>query len=218
MDLPISRDILALRREYSTDEMHADDLDPSPILQFEKWLRQAITAQIYEPNAMALATATRAGAPSVRMVLLKSFDERGFVFYTNYGSQKGRELAENAYAALCLYWPELHRQVRLTGPVSRTSREETEAYFRARPYGAQIGALASRQSTPLASRDELDSRVAELQHQYPEGMVPVPDDWGGYRVAAEVIEFWQGRLNRLHDRLRYTRAAGGGWRIERLAP
>lgn len=152
------------------------------------------------------------------MVLLKGVDERGFVFFTNYESQKGRELALNPRAALVLYWPELHRQVRVAGPVSRTTREESERYFHSRPFGSQIGAVASRQSTILSQRGDLDERVAALEAELAGQTVPLPAYWGGFRLAPESIEFWQGRPNRLHDRLRYTRLPTGAWKIKRLSP
>jgi pyridoxamine 5'-phosphate oxidase len=210
--------LTTIRQDYRHGPLDESDLAPDPFQQFSRWFQQAIESGALEPNAMTLATATRNGAPSARMVLLKEVDERGFVFYTNYDSQKGRELAENPRAALVFYWANLSRQVRVVGEVARVTRKESLAYFRQRPLGAQLGALASRQSQVIPNREVLEQRVAELAAQYPEGDVPLPDDWGGYRLAPRAIEFWQGRPDRLHDRLRYTRAPDGRWVIERLSP
>jgi pyridoxamine 5'-phosphate oxidase len=185
-------------------------LDDDPLRQFEKWHAEAGS------DAVALATATPEGAPSARMVLLKNADERGFTFHTNYESRKGRELGANPRAALLFYWHELGRQVRVEGSVERTSRQESEAYFRTRTKGAQLAALTSAQSEPIASREALESRFAELETQYPDE-VALPDTWGGYRLVPETYEFWQHRENRLHDRFRYHRE-GEGWAIERLSP
>ncbi|MBI4421341.1 MAG: pyridoxamine 5'-phosphate oxidase [Gemmatimonadetes bacterium] len=198
--------------------LREQDVDPDPIQQFARWFAEALAAKLIEPTAMALATATRAGVPSARMVLLKGFDQRGFVFYTNYESGKGRELAENPHAALVFWWDRLYRQVCITGTVARVSEKESDEYFASRPLGSRIGALASRQSSVLVSRDELDRRVAELSARYQNGTVPRPPSWGGFRLEPYRIEFWQGRDNRLHDRLRYTRQEGGRWKIERLSP
>jgi pyridoxamine 5'-phosphate oxidase len=192
------------------------DLDPDPLRQFERWFADA-AGVARAPEATALATADADGVPSVRMVLLKRFDGDGFVFHTNYGSRKGRELDANPRAALVLYWDALGRQVRIEGRVERTEREETEAYFRTRPRGAQIGARVSRQSEPLESRDELESRLAAATREFEGADVPVPEWWGGYRVVPDVYEFWQHRDDRLHDRLRYRRD-GDGWMVERLQP
>jgi pyridoxamine 5'-phosphate oxidase len=191
------------------------DLDPDPLRQFARWFEEV--ADVPRREAMAVATATPDGEPSVRMVLLNRFDEQGFVFHTNYDSRKGRELEANPRAALLLYWDALGRQVRVEGAVERVSAAETEAYFRTRPHGAQVGAHASRQSRPVASRDELDARQAELEREFEARVVPPPEWWGGYRVVPESYEFWQHREDRLHDRLRYRRD-GGRWTIERLQP
>jgi pyridoxamine 5'-phosphate oxidase len=192
------------------------DLDPDPLRQFGRWFEEAAGAT-RAPEAAAVATATPDGAPSVRMVLLKHFDGDGFVFHTNYDSRKGLELEANPRAALLLHWDPLGRQVRIEGGVERISREETETYFRTRPRGGQLGAHVSRQSRPIGSRDELDARQAELEREFEGRDVPVPEWWGGYRIVPEVFEFWQHREDRLHDRLRYSRA-GGGWTVERLQP
>ncbi len=200
--------------------LNEEDLDPDPIAEFDRWYRLAGEAGEPQPNAMALATVTFDGSPAVRMVLLHRADHRGFVFFTNYQSDKGRDLAANARAAAAFYWPRLHRQVRLSGPVTRTSRAESEEYWAQRPYGSRVSASASAQSSPIGGRGVLEAEVARLEAAHPDAP-PLPDFWGGYRIAPDAIEFWQGRINRLHDRLRYVRADGAGdgaWRVERLAP
>lgn len=209
--------IADLRREYASRELTDASAHPDAIAQFAAWFDEAVRAEITDVNAMALATATPDGVPSVRTVLLKEFDERGFTFFTNYGSAKSRDLDVNPRASLLLYWMGLERQVRITGAVSRVSREESDTYFHQRPYESQLGAWTSAQSTVIASRAELEDRFRALQQQYEGQTIPLPDFWGGYRVAAEQIEFWQGRPSRLHDRLLYTRA-DGGWMRVRLAP
>lgn len=193
------------------------EADADPLRQFAAWYREAGEAGVRFPEAVAVATASADGTPSVRMVLMKSFDERGFVFFTNYESRKGSELEANPRAALLFHWEPLGRQVRIVGPVTRTSPEETEAYVRTRPRGSQLSALASPQSKVVSGREELERDVAELAERYPEGDFPLSERWGGIRVAPEEIEFWQQRADRLHDRLRYL-PEDGGWRIERLAP
>jgi pyridoxamine 5'-phosphate oxidase len=192
------------------------DVDADPLRQFRRWFGEAQHA-VRAPEAMAVATASADGAPSVRMVLLKEFDERGFVFYTGYDSRKGRDIAFNARAALLLYWDPLGRQVRVEGAVERTSRDESEAYFHSRPRGSQIAALASNQSGVIADRDELERRYRELEAEFESRDVPLPPAWGGFRVVPDTYEFWQHRENRLHDRLRYRRDADS-WLVERLSP
>jgi pyridoxamine 5'-phosphate oxidase len=193
-----------------------EDVDPDPLRQFDRWFEEARSVA-RAPEAAAVATATPDGAPSVRMVLLKRFDERGFVFHTNYESRKGGELEANPRAALLLHWDALGRQVRIEGRVVRLTREESEAYFRTRPRGAQIGAYVSRQSRPVPSRESLEARRTESEAELDGADVPLPDSWGGYRVVPDVYEFWQHRGDRLHDRLRYRRERGA-WLIERLQP
>jgi len=207
-----------LRREYALAGLLESDLDPDPFKQFDKWFQQALNAGLPEPNAMTLATATLDGKPSIRVVLLKDLDERGFVFFTNYESQKGRQLSANPQAALAFHWIELERQVCINGRVARISREESERYFRSRPVGSQLGAWASQQSQVVGSRKVLEDRLDQLTREYENKPIPVPPYWGGYRVVPDMIEFWQGRPNRLHDRLRYTCQAGNQWLIERLSP
>lgn len=199
--------------------LNESDLDPNPIQQFDRWLKQAEAANLPEPTAMTLATATKEGIPSARIVLLKACDERGFAFFTNYESPKGRELAENPRAALVFHWVVLERQVRVTGTVSRASREESAQYFQSRPRGSRIGAWASHQSQAIRSREELEERVRRFTLEYQDREeIPLPPYWGGFWVTPDAIEFWQGRPSRLHDRFRYTRLTTGGWRIDRLSP
>ncbi len=205
-----------LRREYRIARLELQDLAPDPTVELERWLAQAREAQLVEPHAMTLATATPEGAPSARIVLLRGVDARGLAFFTDYRSHKSQELSANPRAALCLYWGELERQVRVTGVVEKVSREDSAAYFATRPRGSQLGAWASTQSSVLASRDELEARWHELAARYPD-KVPLPEHWGGFRVRPDTFEFWQGRESRLHDRFLYSRE-GAAWRIDRLSP
>jgi pyridoxamine 5'-phosphate oxidase len=209
--------IAHLRREYARARLDERDVDPDPLVQFHKWFDDARRAELPEPNAMTLATATPGGVPSARMVLLKAADERGFTFFTDYRSRKGQELEANPHAALVFFWGELERQVRITGTVSRVSREETEAYFRTRPRESRLGAWSSHQSTVLAGRETLEARLREVAARHPGDEVPTPPHWGGYLLKPDALEFWQGRESRLHDRVRYQRETGS-WRIERLSP
>ena len=207
-----------LRREYTDAGLNEQDLDANPFNQFDQWFQEAIDAKIDLPDAMTLATATKGGIPSARIVLLRGHDERGFVFYTDYESQKGKELAENPNAALVFYWRELDRQVRITGQVSKVSRENSYNYFRSRPVGSRLAALASKQSEIIPDRQVLEEQFNKLAEQYQDEDIPLPSDWGGYRLSPNMIEFWSGRPSRLHDRLRYTRQSDDEWRIERISP
>ncbi len=210
-------DLAAVRRDYALASLAERDVDPDPIRQFERWFADASSARVPEPNAMTLSTATRDGVPSARIVLLKGVDANGFVFYTDYRSRKGAELAENPLAALTFLWKEIERQVRITGSVTRVSMQESEAYFRTRPPGSRLGAWASHQSSVIANREELEARLQDVAVRFPNGNVPLPPHWGGFRVSPDEIEFWQGRSDRLHDRLLYRRGERG-WEISRLSP
>jgi pyridoxamine 5'-phosphate oxidase len=207
-----------LRRDYSLTGLSEKDLARDPFRQFEKWFQEAEAAKIPEPNAMILATVGRDARPSTRTVLLKGLDGRGFVFYTNLESRKGRELDANLHASLLFPWLALERQVIADGPVTRLAREEVAAYFHARPHPSQVAAWASAQSTIISGRAVLDEAMKTLEKKYAGTEVPLPPHWGGFRLAPETVEFWQGRRNRLHDRLRYRREKTGDWIIERLAP
>ena len=209
--------IAGLRTDYTLGELLEEDLDRDPIQQFKKWFKQAQEA-VPEPNAMTLATADRAGRPSARIVLLKGVDERGFTFFTNYESRKGRELAENAHAAMVFFWAQLERQICITGQVSRLGSDEAEAYFRSRPRGNRLAAWVSKQSQVIANRAELEDRMKEFEALYPDDHIPKPPYWGGYLLAPAQIEFWQGRTSRLHDRLRYSKQPDNQWRVDRLSP
>ncbi|MEV7859565.1 pyridoxamine 5'-phosphate oxidase [Streptomyces hirsutus] len=212
--------LASMRKQYRAEGLSETELAATPLEQFARWFKQAATeGGLFEPNAMVVSTADAQGRPSSRTVLLKHFDERGFVFYTNYDSRKGRELTGNPYVSLLFPWHPMARQVIVNGVARRTGRDETAAYFRTRPHGSQLGAWASGQSSVLTDRADLDAAYAELAARYPEGeQVPVPPHWGGFRVAPQAVEFWQGRENRLHDRLRYVARPDGGWRVERLSP
>lgn len=212
----ISRSLAELRREYRLARLDIGDLSQDPVVELDRWLAQALEAQLVEPYAMTLATATPDGAPSARIVLLRGVDRRGLTFFTDYRSRKAQELAANPRAALCFYWGELERQIRVTGTVEQVSREESAAYFATRPRGSQLGAWASTQSSVLATREELERRWETFAAQYP-AEVPLPAHWGGYRLTPERFEFWQGRESRLHDRFLYVKD-GEKWRVERLSP
>lgn len=216
---PDTSDVHRMRRDYRRDELHEADIAADWHIQFAAWFADAVAADLPEPNAMVLATATREGRPSVRTVLLKGFDDRGLTFYTNYRSRKASELDATGYASILFPWHAIQRQVIVAGPVAKTSREETQSYFRERPRGSQLGAWASPQSRPIDSRAVLDEAWARYDERFPDE-VPAPPHWGGYRVTPETVEFWQGRSSRLHDRLRYRRDPRDteNWVVERLAP
>ena len=207
-----------LRKDYSLAGLTEKDLARDPFRQFEKWFQEAEAAKIPEPNAMTLATATREGRPSARTVLLKGLDGRGFVFYSNYESRKGREIEANPQVALVFPWIAMERQVIIEGALTKVAREESEAYFHSRPRASQLGAWVAQQSAIISGRPVLEDNMKALEKKYAGQEVPVPPNWGGWRMAPETVEFWQGRRSRLHDRLRYRRVKDGGWSVERLAP
>ncbi|AFY50834.1 Pyridoxamine 5'-phosphate oxidase [Nostoc sp. PCC 7524] len=214
----MDRTIADLRKDYTLEGLSETEVNPNPFIQFKKWFEQALAAQLPEPNAMTLATTTPDGCPSARMVLLKDFDDRGFVFFTNYNSRKGQELAENPQAALVFWWAELERQVRIVGRVEKTSDTESDQYFDSRPANSRLGAWASNQSEVIPKREVLEQRMQDFQNKYENQEVPRPPHWGGLRVIPREIEFWQGRSSRLHDRLLYTHLDDGSWKIQRLSP
>jgi pyridoxamine 5'-phosphate oxidase len=212
-------DASGLRKEYTLSGLYRKDLSPDPFQQFKLWFTESVrTAGDREPNAMTLATASRAGVPSARVVLLKSFDERGVMFFTNYESRKAQQLAENPHAALSFHWPWLERQIQIEGVVQKVGREESEAYFDKRPIGSRLGAIVSKQSSVIESREKLEERLLELKARYQDTAPPVPEFWGGYLLVPQRFEFWQGRENRLHDRFLYRQRADARWQIDRLAP
>ena len=209
--------IADIRKEYQSHALSEADVATDPIAQFSVWFNEAVKAEVLEPNAMCLATAPPDAYPSARIVLLKGVDDRGFVFYTDYRSRKGTELADNPCASLCFFWPELERQVRINGAVQRVSRAESDAYFQTRPLPSRIGAWTSSQRSVLASRETLEAQLAANEQRFAGGAVPLPEHWGGFRVVPEEIEFWQGRPSRLHDRIQFRKEAGR-WVKRRLSP
>lgn len=213
----LSASIAHIGREHNIPPVDESQIDPDPVVQFAKWMNEALEAGIDLPNAMTLATADALGVPSARMVLLKSFDEEGFAFFSNYESRKGRELEQNPNAALVFYWSRLERQVCVAGPVERLERESSAEYFDSRALGSRLGAVASRQSSVLSSREELEDAVREAEQRFSDRRIPLPDYWGGYLLRPQRIEFWQSRPNRLHDRFHFTRERSG-WRMDRLSP
>lgn len=209
--------INTLRHDFSKQTLDESDVNKDPVLQFEKWFKEAIDAKVNEPNAMTLATSTSDGKPSARILLLRNFDEKGFVFYSNYTSRKGEEITANPNAALLFFWPELERQVRIEGVLVKQTADESDLYFNSRPRGSKLGAWTSEQSKIVASRKALDDAYEAMSKKYPDNNVPRPAYWGGYVLQPTSIEFWQGRPSRLHDRILYSKEKGN-WKIERLAP
>ncbi|MEP7146075.1 MAG: pyridoxamine 5'-phosphate oxidase [bacterium] len=210
-----------IRKDYIFDRsnnLSEKDILPDPVKQFEKWFGDALALDEHEANAMFLATSAKDAKPSLRTVLLKGYDESGFIFFTNYSSRKGSELEENPNASILFFWKELGRQIRIEGTVTKVSREVSDAYFHSRPLDSQIAALSSAQSNVIESREALDSKFSELKEKYKDGKIPLPENWGGYRLIPERMEFWQGRQNRLHDRILYSKEKNGVWKINRLAP
>jgi pyridoxamine 5'-phosphate oxidase len=212
-----SADLADLRREYRNRPLHRIDLDPNPFAQFDRWFKEAGKAEAMDENAMSLATVNADGEPTLRTVLLKYYGEDGFVFYTNLGSRKARDIADNPRVALLFYWHEVHRQIKIRGQATRNSVAEDTRYFMRRPRDSQLGAWVSRQSSLISARSVLENKFAEMRERFAKGEVPLPSFWGGFRVVPHSIEFWQGRENRLHDRFRYDRD-DAGWSINRLAP
>ena len=211
-------DIAGLRKSYSQKSLSESDIEINPIRQFDKWWQEAVASTIDEVNAMTLATASADGIPSARVVLLKDFSENGFVFFTNYDSYKGKQLMENPKACLVFYWKELERQVRITGMVQKVSERESDEYFQSRPFTSQLGAYVSPQSTVIENREWLEAQYRDLEKEVSNGVVQRPEHWGGYIVKPVIIEFWQGRPSRLHDRIEYSLQENGEWKPVRLAP
>ncbi len=214
----MNANVADIRKDYQFQGLSETDADRNPFKQFQVWFDQALAAQLPEPNAMTVATVTKSGKPRARVVLLKNFDERGFVFYTNYHSHKGQELADNPQAAIAFWWAELERQVRIEGRVLKVSDRESDEYFHSRPFNSRLGAWASEQSQVIESREVLEQRLQDLKTKYENQDIPRPPHWGGFRVIPTAIEFWQGRPSRLHDRLLYSLLDDGSWQIERLSP
>ena len=214
----MNANVADLRKDYQLQGLSETDADRNPFKQFQVWFDQALAAQLPEPNAMTVATVTKSGKPRARVVLLKNFDERGFVFYTNYHSHKGQELADNPQAAIAFWWAELERQVRIEGRVLKVSDRESDEYFHSRPFNSRLGAWASEQSQVIESREVLEQSLQDLKTKYENQDIPRPPHWGGFRVIPTAIEFWQGRPSRLHDRLLYSLLDDGSWQIERLSP
>ncbi len=216
--MPANRTIADIRKDYRMRSLSEKDVAPHAMVQFAEWWNDAVKSELTEPNAMTLATASADGVPSARIVLLKGYDEKGFVFFTNYNSFKGVQLAENPRASLVFFWKELERQVRIMGVIEKITPAESDEYFNSRPEGSRIGAIVSPQSSVIESREWLEAQVTAASQELTGRPIPRPGNWGGYRVRPAIIEFWQGRPNRLHDRLQYSLLENGEWKIERLAP
>ncbi len=216
--MPTLNDFEQLRKDYRLQSLLEKDVKEDPLQQFRKWWQESLDSKIEEPNAMTLATATPEGKPSARIVLLKEISDRGLVFFTNYESHKGSQIRENPFGALVFFWKELERQVRIEGKIEKVSDRESDAYFSTRPLESRIGAWSSPQSQVLPSRAQLDQKVEEYTRKFSSGVIPRPPQWGGYLLVPELVEFWQGRPGRLHDRLQYRFEREGKWKIERLAP
>ena len=214
----MNKNIADIRKDYQLQSLLEKDVDLDPFVQFNTWWDDAIKSELEEINAMTLATASASGKPSARTVLLKSVSREGFVFFTNYNSQKGKELEENPNACLVFFWKELERQIRITGKVDKVSARESDEYFNSRPEGSQIGAWASPQSSVIASREIIEENITKYEHRFADEKITRPPHWGGYIVIPKVIEFWQGRRNRLHDRIQYSKMQDKSWKVERLAP
>jgi pyridoxamine 5'-phosphate oxidase len=212
------KDIQNMRQDYHANSLIEAQISPNPIKQFETWFNDALKAEVFEPNAMTLATSTHNGRPSARIVLLKGVDNNGFAFYTNYLSRKGKEIAKNPHAALVFFWGTMERQVRIEGTLEKLSKERSEQYFHSRPFGSQIGALVSPQSQEIENRDALDAKLQQMEAEFEGKEIPKPAYWGGYILKPERIEFWQGRSNRLHDRILYKKVDKSTWKMVRLAP
>jgi pyridoxamine 5'-phosphate oxidase len=214
----MNNQIAGIRRDYQMKSLQENDVAPDPFEQFSKWWDEAIKSELDEVNAMTLATASATGMPSARIVLLKSYSADGFVFFTNYNSNKGKEIEENPYACLVFFWKELERQIRISGTIEKVSEAESDEYFFSRPVGSRIGAWASPQSSIIPSRETIEMNLTKYEQQFAGGEITRPPHWGGYIVKPTVVEFWQGRSNRLHDRIQYLKQQEGMWKIERLAP
>jgi pyridoxamine 5'-phosphate oxidase len=214
----MNKQIADIRKDYQKQTLLETDVAPDPFEQFNRWWDEAIKSELDEVNAMTLATASATGTPSARIVLLKSVSAEGFIFFTNYNSHKGKELEENPFACLVFFWKELERQIRITGTIEKVSAAESDEYFNSRPVGSRIGAWASPQSSIIPSRETIEMNMAKYEEEFAGGKITRPAHWGGYIVKPTVIEFWQGRPNRLHDRIQYSKQQGGSWEINRLAP